>query len=113
MKGFERLRAANAARQKEWDPDGVIDLAFRGLELVGEVGEACSKAKKIERERRGIRGSRATASELAEELADIVICVDLIAMEFDIDLERAIRAKFNATSEENCLAARYDSEGGR
>ncbi len=92
------LRSANEARQKEWDQDNAISLAYRGNELAGEVGEACNVIKKLERERMGIRGSRASISMLAEELADVVICADLIAMQAGIDLDAAVEAKFNATS---------------
>lgn len=103
---YQNLRTANEARQIEWDKDNNISLAYRGNELAGEVGEACNVIKKLERERMGIRGSRATAEQLAEELADAVICVDLIAMQAGIDLDAAVRAKFNATSEKYGLATR-------
>jgi NTP pyrophosphatase (non-canonical NTP hydrolase) len=93
-----QLRQANTVRQKEWDPTDAITLAFRGNELAGEVGEACNVIKKLERERIGLRGTRATAAQLAEELADIIICVDLIAMHAGIDLEQAVQQKFNETS---------------
>jgi NTP pyrophosphatase (non-canonical NTP hydrolase) len=102
----QTLRAANAARQREWDTDNQITLAFRGNELAGEVGEACNIIKKLERERMGIRGSRSNLSELAAELADVVIVADLIAMQAGIDLEAAIRDKFNATSEKVGLKTR-------
>jgi NTP pyrophosphatase (non-canonical NTP hydrolase) len=92
------LRQANTQRQKEWDPNDSITLEYRGNELAGEVGEACNIIKKLARERLGIRGSRATRFELAQELADIVICVDLIAMQAEIDLGYAVQEKFNATS---------------
>lgn len=103
---YGRLRDANEARQKEWDRDGKIDLSYRGNEMAGEVGEACNVIKKIERERRGIRGSRATLDQLADELADVVICADLIAMGEGIDLDAAVRRKFNKTSEANGLQTR-------
>jgi NTP pyrophosphatase (non-canonical NTP hydrolase) len=93
------LRAANTARQKEWDPNDNITLAFRGNELAGETGEACNVIKKLERERMRIRGSRASVADLASELADVVICADLIAMHEGIDLDEAVCKKFNATSE--------------
>lgn len=104
---FGTLREANIARQAEWDttPNG-LDIAYRGNELAGEVGEACNVIKKLERERRGIRGSRATRAQLAEELADVVICTDLIAMAEEIDLDAAVAAKFNATSEKVGLRTR-------
>ena len=101
------LRSANVARQAEWDSDNQISLSFRGNELAGEVGEACNVIKKLERERLGIRGSRATKEQLADELADVVICADLIAMQEGIDLfHESIPAKFNATSEKMGLRTR-------
>lgn len=101
------LRAANRARQVEWDQEGQITLSYRGNELAGEVGEACNVIKKLDRERMGIRGSRATKDQLAEELADVVICADLIAMDAGIDLlNDAVPSKFNATSEKVGLKTR-------
>lgn len=92
------LRAANIARQKEWDADNQLTLTYRLNELAGETGEACNIGKKIERERLGIVGSRATVRDLAEELADVVICADLVAMGEGIDLDQAVINKFNRTS---------------
>lgn len=100
------LRAANVARDAEWAPDVKPDLAFRGNELAGETGEACNVIKKLERERHGWVGSRATLSDLADELADVVICADLAAMTAGIDLSGAVVRKFNATSQKNGLATR-------
>ena len=99
MTEYSTLRAANAARQLEWDASNQITAAYRGNELAGEVGEACNVIKKLERERMGIRGSRASVAELADELADVLICADLIALHYGIDLEAAVARKFNATSE--------------
>lgn len=92
------LREANAARQVEWDKGGEITPSYQGNELAGEVGEACNVIKKLERESFGMTGSRASVADLAEELADVIICVDLIAMTFGIDLAQAVPAKFNKTS---------------
>ena len=102
---FSTLRAANEVRQQEWDPSDAITMAFRGNELAGEVG-ACNVIKKLERERLGLRGSRASIAMLAEELADVLICADLIAMQAGIDLGAAVRAKFNATSSRYKLATK-------
>lgn len=106
---YVKLRDANIARQNEWDSDNRITLAYRGNELAGEVGEACNVIKKLERERLGIRGSRDTVQHLAEELADVVICADLIAMAEGIDLDAAVANKFNATSEKVGLATRLSN----
>jgi len=101
------LRAANVARDQEWNTGSErVSMTFRATELAGEVGEACNVIKKLERERIGLVGSRDTKEHLAEELADIVICTDLVAMDAGIDLDTAIAAKFNATSEKNGLATR-------
>lgn len=106
MSTYDRLRMANAVRQAEWDAGNQLTLAYRGNELAGEVGEACNVIKKLERERLGIRGSRDTIKHLAEELADVIICTDLIAMDAGIDLDAAVAHKFNATSEKVGLATR-------
>ena len=103
---FFDLHEANKARHAEWDKDGKLTLSYRGNELAGEVGEACNVIKKIERERLNIRGSRDTLEHLAEELADVIICVDLICLFEGIDLAVAVRKKFNATSEKVGLKTR-------
>lgn len=101
---FAALRDANVARQAEWCPDQLPDLSFRGNELAGETGEACNIIKKLERERHGWRGSRATTDDLLQELADVVICADLTAIQIGADLGRAVAAKFNATSTKHNLS---------
>lgn len=111
MTTFAALREANAAREEAWC-DTKPDMAFRGLELGGEVGEALNVMKKLERERHGWRGSRATLDELADELADVVICADLAAASAGIDLDAAVVRKFNATSEKVGLPQRLPSGGG-
>lgn len=105
------LREANKLRQAEWDPENKVSLTYRGNELAGEVGEACNIIKKLERERLGIRGSRVTKEQLAGELADVVICADLIAMAEEIDLDAAVRDKFNLTSIKYNLSTRLAAVG--
>lgn len=100
---LKRLRSACLQRDVEWDPHGKLDLMFKTTELGGEVGEVLNVAKKLQREILGLPGSRDTHKHLAEELADVLICVDRIAMQFDIDLEEATTSKFNETSMKNGL----------
>jgi len=97
------LRKANIHRDLEWNPKNLLTPVFRGCELAGEIGEACNLLKKIERERLGLVGSRATMEHLGEELADGIICIDLIAMDFNINLIEAVQKKFNKTSTERNL----------
>lgn len=107
MTDFKKLRDANVTRNVEWlDGKEPLDLAFRGVELAGEVGEACNIIKKLARISRGIRGSMAHVDDLKRELADVVICVDLIAMDLNIDLGDAVAEKFNETSEKYGLSTR-------
>lgn len=89
---YPDLRSANAARQLEWDPKGVSNAnSWRINELAGEIGEVCNVLKKLHRERHNIPGSRATLADLSEELADVVICVDLALMSSKI---APVRPKF-------------------
>ncbi|MEJ5019266.1 MazG-like family protein [Ochrobactrum vermis] len=99
-----QLQQAHVERQEEWCPDQKPDLSFRGNEMAGEVGEACNVIKKLERERQGWRGSRATKQQLADELADVVHTAILCAITAGIDLAPAVVEKFNSTSEKNGLS---------
>lgn len=96
---YSNLLEANKIRQKEWDPGSQITASYRGNELAGEVGEACNVIKKLERERLGIQGSKDTVEHLAQELADVIICVNLLAIAYDINIDREVALKFNATSD--------------
>jgi NTP pyrophosphatase (non-canonical NTP hydrolase) len=105
---FDALRISNENRQKEWNSgDEKLSLSYKGNELAGEVGELCNILKKIERERLGMAGSRATKEEAIEEIADVVICADLIAHELGINLFEAIKSKFNKTSEKYNLKSKF------
>lgn len=116
--GFSELRAANTRRAFEWNPTGKdLGVPFAACELSGEVGEAieamsaalglamatgaiCNATKKAERAKAGIAGGVADRIDLSRELADVVICADLVAMRLGIDLGAAIVEKFNLTSRE-------------
>ncbi len=100
------LQRAHIERQEGWCPDQKPDLSFRGNELGGECGEAQNVIKKLERERHGWRGSRDTIEHLGEELADVIHCAVLCAITAGIDIEQAVIAKFNSTSEKNNLSHR-------
>lgn len=97
---FGTLREANISRDKETDPEGKAGVLFHSNELGGEVGEAMNIIKKIVREQLGFPGSTASVFDLADELADVIICVDKLAMRYHINLREAIEMKFNAKSRE-------------
>lgn len=77
---YSTLREANIARAAEWEGAvGVkLDLSFKGVELAGEVGEAIAEI---------IQGPHAEFPKVADELADVVICCDLIALVYDWHLD--------------------------
>jgi NTP pyrophosphatase (non-canonical NTP hydrolase) len=96
---YHSLADAVKARQSEWDSDGKLSLIYHVLELVGEAGELANDIKKLEREHLGLPGSRTTRQAVLDELADVHICLHLVANKLGVaDLEAITRAKFNATS---------------
>lgn len=129
---YTNLQEANRARDIEWDPTGVLDGSFRGIEHGGEVGEVADELgallvkalamidhaaasgrvqniiKKLVREEKGLRGSRASVDALGDELADDVITAYLIAMQYNIDLDQKLEEKFNATSRKIGLSVILD-----
>jgi NTP pyrophosphatase (non-canonical NTP hydrolase) len=95
------LREANMTRAKKWHNGTDATFEFRAVELMEEAGEVCGAIKKMARLRNGWKGGKDMQANLAEELGDVVICADLLAMTAGIDLGAAVAAKFNATSEKH------------
>lgn len=80
---FSTLREANLARQAEWDTGGNIDLSYAGNELAGEVGELIQATVDL------LNGSDNFVA-FEEEIGDVIICCDLIAMRLERPLETDI-----------------------
>lgn len=103
MEFLYKLRLKNSERQQLWDPDniltGPLGKLFRSNELGGELGEALNEVKKLIREELGIKGSRTSLDKLGDELADVIICADLLASLYNVDLIDAVTRKFNQTSD--------------
>jgi NTP pyrophosphatase (non-canonical NTP hydrolase) len=70
------LRDANITRQKEWDTGGDMTLSYSGNEFAGEVGEAIEAI---------VLGQG--QDSISDELGDVVICCDLLAMRYDQKLD--------------------------
>jgi NTP pyrophosphatase (non-canonical NTP hydrolase) len=86
-----------------WSPDRWMNA------VTGEVGELASELKEAARGDHGAESKaamngdastmpEATKARIAAEMADIVIYLDLLAVQFDIDLGEAVRKKFNDVS---------------
>ena len=96
---LNQLRRVNADRYYAWTDGADAGIMFDALELGGEVGELLNIVKKLDREERGWRGSRADPAGFADECADVLICLDKLARRQDVDLEAVTIAKFNGTSD--------------
>lgn len=97
MLTFDDLRETSGRRNRETEAFSACQdwtIADWGNALAGEVGEACNVVKKM---RRG--DPHWIPSDLAKELADVVIYADLLASQLDIDLGEAVREKFNEVSD--------------
>ena len=74
------------------------------LAVTGELGEAANVAKKLNRYRDGIPGNKQSERDLklqlADEIADTYIYLDLLAQRIGVDLELAVVKKFNDKSRE-------------
>jgi len=81
---YSNMREANVQRGIEWSNGAKDGPLFYAIELFGEAGELLNVVKKLERERLGMVGSRATMQDLSDELADAVICLDLLAIAYDL-----------------------------
>lgn len=95
---FSDLRDANLTRKKEWPGDDQADTAFRTIEVAGEFGEVAEAVKKYLRGQRGITGSTASKQDVADEMEDAIIALDLLAEDLGIDLGASVAQKFNKTS---------------
>lgn len=108
---FNTLRNANISRQQEWPGNEHADVPFRAIEFAGEAGELSEAIKKWLRASRGIKGSTATLADVASEMGDVVVALDLLAKEMGINLGDAVREKFNATSVKYNLRTYIGSDG--
>ena len=110
---LDLLRAVNTTRRDEWrERDG--SAAWTGAdwsnEMCGEAGETANVVKKLRRIETGYKGPGPTEEhlleQLAEEVADMIICADLFGMVYGMYLATAVTLKFNKTSEKQNLATR-------
>ena len=83
---FSNLRAANITRQAEWPGKEKADLGFRALEVADEAGELMGALKKLTRAQRGIAGDTLSIQDVADEMGDTAISLDLLAIELGLNL---------------------------
>ncbi|HVT35655.1 MAG TPA: hypothetical protein VHE37_08725, partial [Nevskiaceae bacterium] len=100
---FEAFRRANKARCVKWHPAGIASWSPSDwlTAVTGELGELASLLKMRNRERDGLPGNKfsPTQKQIADELADVLTYLDLLAEVLGIDLGQAAVSKFNEVSE--------------
>jgi NTP pyrophosphatase (non-canonical NTP hydrolase) len=100
---FDAFRAANVARCLKWHPEGLESWSPSDwlTAVTGELGELASLLKMRNRERDGLPGNKfsPTDRQVADELADVLTYLDLLAATLGVDLGRAAAQKFNEVSE--------------
>lgn len=96
ISAIQRQRCARWHSLESWSPSDW------GVALAGEVGELCNVIKKLNRVRDGIVGNKPNepdlGNQLASEIADVYLYLDLLAQRMGVDLYEAVRIKFNETS---------------
>lgn len=118
---FHDLRDTNVERCKRWHPgfpDDDWTVADWSNAAAGEMGEAANVVKKIRRGQFGHPGANDPSRQvlldmLANEIADTVIYLDLLAAHAGIDLATAVRRKFNEVSEREGFPERLMAMRGR
>lgn len=98
-----QLKIANQKRQKDWAEKKANiedwDLPRWGNAVAGETGEMCNIIKKIDRGDFSLEEAKKT-EVLADEIADIIIYLDLLSQKAGIDIGAAIVNKFNKKSDD-------------
>lgn len=116
---FEEFRSANVARCLKWHPKGLESWSSSDwmTAVVGELGELASLLKMRNRERDGIMPGNKfspTDKQIADEIADVFTCLDLLAATLGVDLGCAVIEKFNEVSARFGFPDRIlEGEGGK
>ena len=85
----------------DWNPSQWLQA------VVGELGEYANLRKKVERGDMTIDEARPM---LADELADVVIYLDILAAQLGVNLGEAVMSKWNRTSEKVGAPLYLDAE---
>lgn len=105
---FEKLRVASNQRAKLWNKGTPAPVSFAFMELAGEAGEVCNAGKKLARHEMGWVGGDPDITNLTEELGDLIICAEIVASHYNIDLWKAVVDKFNKTSDKHGFPLKLD-----
>jgi len=94
---FQEFHKANMERCQDFfehiGKDNDWTISDWATATTGELGELCNLIKKLR------RGENVPTSDIGEELADTFIYLDLLADALSVNLEEAVRRKFNIVSD--------------
>lgn len=109
---LDTIRRANVSRLARWHGEVDWSLADWSNAMCGEAGEAANVVKKLRRLETGLADQQlyagdsghvmereALLAKLADEIADVLLYLDLLAHAAGVDLAWATAAKFNRVSE--------------
>lgn len=91
--GYGTNAKGEPAHSKPDGSDWSISQWFKAA--MGELGEAANVSKKVDR---GDLSMDEARSMIADELADVVVYLDILAYQCGVDLGRATTEKWNRTS---------------
>lgn len=101
---FDALAKINIQRCRRWhDPESWSPQMW-GLAAAGEMGECCNALKKLHRHDEGIQQNAASRSrrqlvqDVAMEIGDTVVYLDLLAQRLGLRLGDCVRDTFNRIS---------------
>lgn len=103
---FAELRRANIIRNEEvFNPCNNWSLMEWACAMAGEAGELCGAIKKMRRMEEGTNSAKDPTDlaiykrKVADEMADVIIYLDLMASKMNLDLGQAVISKFNEVSD--------------
>jgi len=110
---FQYVSQINRDRCNHWHPNGLYSWspADWAMATVGEFGELCNVLKKLRRLEDGAeRVGRGTEEELlaqvATEIGDTFVYLDLLCQRMDMDMYTCVAGTFNRVSEREGLSHR-------
>ena len=104
---FNHVSEVNKDRALIWHKGGLEDwgVADWSNAMAGEAGEVCNAVKKLRRIECGVQQAKGpltredAIAEIAQEIGDTYLYLDLLAQRLGINIEDAIIETFNRVSE--------------
>lgn len=103
---FDEFSRINRSRADRWTGGSLDNLSLDAwiVNLMGELGEACNKVKKLRRLDMGFQQATFTGTreelvaQIADELADTFTYFDLVVQRAGLNLSEIVAKKFNEVS---------------